>query len=106
MEHLNRIELRGLIGNIRIILVGDMKVARFSLATSASFRSKDGGIVIETTWHSVSAWEGPQCQNLDSLAKGDFIHIIGRIRTSRITTSDGSERIIYEVVASMIERLS
>lgn len=52
MEHLNRIELRGLIGNIRIIPVGDMKVARFSLATSASFRSKDGGIVIETTCYS------------------------------------------------------
>lgn len=104
-EHLNRIELRGHIGNIRIIPVGDTKVARFSLATNASFRCKDGGTMIETTWHNVSAWEGAECRNLDQLQKGDPIYVQGRIRNTRYTSADGCERTLCEVVASRLTLL-
>lgn len=106
MEQLNRIELAGRIGTIKITSVGDARIARFSLATNVTYKDKYGTPVIETTWHNVAAWESPQCQNLDSLAKGDNVHVIGRLRTSRFTASDGSERTIYEVVAAMVERLS
>ena len=105
MEHLNRIELRGHIGNIRIFPVGDTKVARFSLATNASFRNQSGGIVIETTWHNVAAWEGPECRNLDQLQKGDPVYVQGRIRCQRYTANDGTERTLYEVIAGKLDVL-
>ena len=105
MEQLNRIELRGHIGNIRIFPVGDAKVARFSLATNATFRNQSGGIVIETTWHNVSAWEGPDCRNIDQLRKGDALYVQGRIRNQRYTASDGTERTLYEVLAAKLEVL-
>ena len=106
MEQLNRIELAGRIGTIKITSVGDARIARFSLATNVTYKDKHGTPVIETTWHNVSAWESPQCPNLGSLAKGDSVHVIGRIRTSRFTAADGSERTIYEVVAGKVERIA
>jgi len=104
-EHLNRIELRGHIGNIKVFIVGDSQVARFSLATNASFRNQSGGTVIETTWHNVSAWEGAECRNLDQLQKGDPIYVQGRIRNTRYTSADGCERTLCEVVASRLNVL-
>lgn len=106
MEQLNRIELAGRIGTIKIFPVGDTRMARFSLATEVTYRDKQGTPIIETTWHNVSAWAGSLRQNLDSLAKGDCVYVIGRIRTSRFTASDGSERTVYEVVASVVERIN
>ena len=102
MEHLNRIELRGHIGYVKVFNVGDSQVARFSLATNASFRNQSGGTVIETTWHNVSAWEGAECRNLDQLQKGDAVYVQGRIRNTRFTSADGCERTLYEVLASRL----
>ena len=51
MEQLNKIEIQGIVGSIRIQDVADTKVANFSVATN-SYKSKDGGIIIETTCYS------------------------------------------------------
>jgi len=103
MEHLNRIELRGCIGSIKTFSVGDAKVARFALATEYICRNRQGEAIVEVTWHNVSAWESEHCHNVDALAKGNNVHVIGRIRTQRFTASDGSERTIYEVLANNLE---
>ena len=55
MEQLNKIELRGNVGNIRVQAVGENEVANFSLATNFAYKSKDGTPVIETTWHNITA---------------------------------------------------
>lgn len=106
MEYINRIELAGKIGIVKLSSVGDTRIASFSLATCYCYRNRQGEPIEEVTWHNVSAWEGPQCKDLDKLSKGDNVRVIGRIRTSRITASDGSERILSEVVAAKIERIS
>lgn len=49
MEQLNRIELKGNVGNVKVQTVGDNEVARFSVATNYVFKGKDGQPVIETT---------------------------------------------------------
>ena len=49
MEQLNRIELRGNVGNVRVSDVGGSKVARFSLATNFIYKGKDNEGVVETT---------------------------------------------------------
>ncbi len=58
MEQLNKVELRGIVGSVRVQSVADTKVANFSVATNNAFKSQAGAIVIETTWHNVVAWEG------------------------------------------------
>lgn len=103
MEQLNRIEIRGIIGSVRVQNVGNAKVANISIATDYCYTSRDGGAVIETTWHYVTAWEGKDIAALDQLKKGSFVHVIGRLRNRKYTTPDGTERIAYDIVASKVE---
>ena len=103
MEQLNKIEIRGIIGSVRVQNVGNTKVANISVATDYCYTAKDGSSVIETTWHYVTAWEGRDIQNLEQFKKGSFLHVIGRLRNRKYTTADGTERIAYEIVANMIE---
>lgn len=103
MEHLNKIEIRGIIGSVYVKDFGNAKSANFSVATNYCFKSQDGGAVVETTWHRVLAWEGKDIPNLDQMKKGSGVHVIGRIRTQRYTTADGTERIVYEIIASEVE---
>ena len=103
MEQLNKIEIRGIIGSVYVKDFSNAKVANISVATDYSYTSKDGSMVIETTWHSVVAWEGKDIQNLSQLKKGTFIHVIGRLRNRKYTTPDGIERIAYEIIANKVE---
>lgn len=103
MEHLNRIEIQGIIGSVYVKDFQSAKCANFSVATSYCFKAKDGCPVIETTWHRVIAWEGELIKDLDQLRKGCGVHVIGRIRTQKYITAEGVERIGYEIIASKVE---
>ena len=103
MEQLNKIEIQGIVGNVRIQDVADTKVANFSVATNYAYKSKDGGIIIETTWHNVVAWEGEQIQNLDQLKKGLLVHICGRLRNRKYLASDGTERTVCDILAGSLK---
>jgi len=105
MEQLNRIELRGIIGRVDVLSYGDARVARLSVATTFFYQAKNGDPVIETTWHSVTAWEGKGIADLDSLEKGKAVHIIGRLRSQKYTNAQGEVVTIYEVVAKSLEVL-
>ncbi len=102
MEQLNRIELRGNVGNVRLTNVGDSRVARFSLATNFIYKGKEGDAVIETTWHNVVAWDSKGMPDLHKIEKGVPLYVCGRLRTSKFTGSDGTEKQVYEVVANKI----
>lgn len=102
MEQLNRIEIRGIVGAVRHVNVRDESGANFNVATSYAYRDKDGTPVIDTTWFSVVAWESKDIKGLDKLESGIPIEVTGRMRCKAYITIDGSERKIYEVVASKI----
>ncbi len=106
MDSLNKVELRGNVGNIRISDVGEKHVARFSVATNFISRNKTGEQVIETTWHNVVAWEGKEMPELQSIGKGMGIYVCGRLKTNKYTANDGSERTTYEIIANKVEVLS
>lgn len=105
MEQLNKIELRGSIGSIRLQTYNDNPVAHFTLATDYVYKDKDGVPVIETTWHNVTAWEGRDIQKLDELEKGSKVYVLGRVRNQRFTGSDGIDRTSNEVVARRVVKL-
>lgn len=102
MEQLNRIELKGNVGNVRLSNVGDSLVAKFSLATNFMYKGREGDAVVETTWHNIVAWNGRSMPDLRKIEKGMPLYVCGRLRSSKYTAQDGSEKQIYEVVANKI----
>lgn len=102
MVQLNKVEIRGIIGSVYVKDFGNTKVANISVATNNAYKSQDGSLVIETTWHSVFAWDGEQIQNLDQLKKGLLVHICGRLRNRKYLASDGSERTVCDILAESL----
>lgn len=104
MEQLNKIEIRGNVGNVNILRVGNTRVAHFSVATNFAYKDRNGEPVIETTWHNVTAWEGNKgIPPLECINKGFPLYVVGRLRTQKFISGDGSERTSYDVIASTIE---
>ena len=104
MEDINRIELQGQVGrDARIVTVGDTTVARFNLATSEIYKDRDGLTRAETTWHSVTAWQGKNMPDFKSITKGCAVHVVGLLRQSRYTDVYGEKKIFYEVLAGSID---
>ena len=100
----NRIELRGNAGqDARIMRVGDNTVARFNIATNETYKDRSGNLKEETTWHSVTAWNGKGMPDFSRILKGTCIHVIGRLRQNRYTSADGEEKVFYEVLATRVE---
>ena len=106
MEFLNRAELKGMVGSVRIEEVGEARAARFSLVTNYCYRAKDGSAVVETTWHSVVCFEGKGICPLEEIKKGEQLHVLGRIRMRRYVTDSGEDRKVLEIVASRVGPLS
>lgn len=104
MQQLNRIELVGIVGYAKTSKVGDNDLTRFTLATNLTYRNPAGEIIIETTWHNVTAFRSAS-NRTENLSKGTPVRVTGRIRNLRYTASDGEERISSEVVASSVEVL-
>ncbi len=101
--NINKIELQGCIGSVNVNTISGKNVARISVATNYIYKDKEGTAVIETTWHSISAWEnGRGIKNLETLKKGDCVHVRGRVRTVKYTDSENVERTSYEVAATSI----
>ena len=48
MEQLNRIEIRGNVGNVNILKVGNTRVAHFSVATNFAYKDRNGETVYTT----------------------------------------------------------
>ena len=90
MEQLNRIQLRGIIGSVRICDFQGRRLASLTVATNAAFKDAEGVAVIETTWHHVTAWEnGPYITDFSKLEKGKAVGVEGRLETQRYDMADG-----------------
>jgi single-stranded DNA-binding protein len=98
MEYINRIELQGEIGAIRVQEVGDLYVANFSLVTEFVHKCN----IVETCWHNIVAWETSMLFDPSLLKKGDQVRVVGRLRTTKYTSASGEEKMFYEVVASSV----
>jgi single-strand DNA-binding protein len=103
MEQLNRVELRGIVGSVRIQTYDESKMARIGLATNSAYKDREGAAVIDTSWHNVIAWEGRNIQGLDKIGKGTKLHVLGRIRYQNYTGVDGIDRTGTDILASQIK---
>ena len=93
MEHINRIELQGHVGMVRTNEYNGSKVANFSLATEIMYKLRDGNAVSETP-------------DLQRIVKGTPVNVCGRLRSSKYTSADGTEKYFYEVLAQRVRILN
>lgn len=77
---------------------GGNKVANFTVATSESWKAKDGEKKTETTWHRVSVF-GPLVDIVEKFVrKGLRVYVRGRINTRKWTDAHGVEKSSVEIV--------
>ena len=104
-KSINRVELQGRVGTVRIQSIGDQMVSTFSLQTNHFYTLKDGSSkVCETTWHCICAYESENVVT-KGLTRGSLVHLEGRLRTNRYTSTDGTERTFTEVIATSLKVL-
>ena len=90
MEQINKVEILGTVGNVRIIEVGAIRMARVSVATSHAFKNAQGEATIVTDWHNVVLYgtaDGPDC--FDDIKHGTALHAEGRLTVRRVEDPDG-----------------
>lgn len=105
MEMINRISLKGIVGNASVTKIGDTKTVTFSLATEYAYRDSSGNAIIETTWFNCRAWDGTDIADFTNLHRGDKVHLIGRLRCRRYQSADGGTNNMYEVIVNSLEIL-
>jgi single-strand DNA-binding protein len=106
MAGINKVILVGHLGKdpeIRSLESG-AKVASFSLATTESYKGKDGQRVEQTEWHNIVLWRGLADITEKYLKKGNLVYIEGKIR-SRSYEKDGIKKYITEIIADNMTML-
>jgi single-strand DNA-binding protein len=98
---LNKVQLIGYIGKdpeVSTISSG-MKVAKFQMATSESYKDKSGTKVEKTEWHNIIAW-GSHADVIEKyLKKGKQIYVEGKLTTrSWDDKKSGEKKYITEIV--------
>jgi single-strand DNA-binding protein len=108
MAGVNRVILIGNLGKDPEIrnLEGGAKVANFPLATTESYKNKNGERVEHTEWHNIVLWRGLADVSERFLKKGNSVYIEGKLRTrSWDDQTTGSKRYITEVIADNMTML-
>ncbi|GAB3165180.1 single-stranded DNA-binding protein [Telluribacter humicola] len=83
MRGLNKVTLIGNLGNDPEVqkLQDGVTVAKFSLATTESYKDAKGQTHSTTDWHSIVLWRGLAELAERYLRKGSLIYVEGRLKT-------------------------
>jgi single-strand DNA-binding protein len=100
MKGLNKVLLLGNLGKDPEVqtLEGNIKVAKFSLATTEGYKDEKGQTHTQTEWHSIVLWRGLAELAEKYLKKGSMVHIEGKNRTRSFEDKQGVKRYVTEVV--------
>ncbi|MEN8121592.1 MAG: single-stranded DNA-binding protein [Bacteroidota bacterium] len=82
----------------------DVPVARFTLATSETYKDKNGEKVTNTEWHNIVVWRGLAKVVENYVKKGSQLYIEGKI-SNRSYEKDGVTKYFTEIVANSLQML-
>jgi single-strand DNA-binding protein len=108
MAGVNKVILIGNLGKDPEIrrLDNGRSVANFSLATSESYKNKNGEKVTSTEWHNIVLWT-PLAEIAEKyLHKGNQVYIEGKVTTRSYDDKDGNKKYITEIVGRDMTMLS
>jgi single-strand DNA-binding protein len=107
MRGVNRVMLIGNLGRDPDLqhLEGNIAVAKFPLATTETFKDKNGNLISQTEWHTVVLWRGLAELAQKYLHKGSLVFIEGRLRTRNWEDKDKNRRFSTEIVGDNLVML-
>lgn len=108
MAGVNKVILVGNLGKDPEVrhLEGGAAVANFPLATTETFKDKNGNRNEQTEWHNIVVWRGLAEVAEKYLKKGMTIYIEGKLRTRSWDDKEGHKRYTTEVVGETFTILS
>jgi len=107
MASVNKVIVLGNLGKdpeLRHLPNGDA-VCNFSLATTESWKDKDGNKQDKTEWHNVVIFRKLAEIAGEYLKKGRPVYIEGRLQTRKWQDKDGKDRYTTEIVADQMQML-
>lgn len=84
------------------VLEGNVPVARFSLATSETYRDKGGQSQTSTDWHSVVLWRGLAELAQAYLRRGSLIYLEGKLKTRHYDDAAGVRHYVTEIIGEQV----
>mgnify|MGYP000142929589 CR=1 FL=1 len=104
---LNKVILIGRLGRdpeTRFMANGEA-VCNFSVATSESWKDKNGQRQESTEWHNVTMYRKLAEIAGQYLKKGSQVYLEGKIQSRKYQGKDGIERTAYEIIANEMKML-
>lgn len=107
MRGINKVILIGNLGKEPDLqyLEGNIAVAKFPLATTETYKDRNGNPISQTEWHTVVLWRGLADLAQKFLHKGSLVYIEGRIRTRSWEDKDKVKRFSTEIVGDNLVML-
>jgi single-strand DNA-binding protein len=100
MKSVNRVTLIGNLGKDPDMqfLEGNIGFAKFSLATTETFKDRSGKLISQTEWHTIVLWRGLAELAQKYLHRGSLVYIEGKIKTRSWEDKDGNKKFVTEIV--------
>lgn len=107
MRGVNRVVLIGNLGREPDLqyLEGNVAVAKFPLATTETYKDKNGNLVSQTEWHTIVLWRGLAELAQRYLHKGSLVYLEGRIRTRTWEDKEKNKRFNTEIIGDNLVML-
>jgi len=80
-------------------------ITKFPMATSETYKNRQGERVSTTEWHNVVLWRGLAQVAEKYVKKGTQIYIEGRIKTRSYDDAEGNKKYITEIVGDQMQLL-
>jgi single-strand DNA-binding protein len=103
----NKVILIGNLGKDPVVQNFDngVKKASFTLATSETFKDKNGEKSEHTEWHYIILWRGLAEVAEKYLKKGQTVYIEGKIHKNEYE-KNGEKRTVYEIIGESMTMIS
>lgn len=107
MASVNKTILLGNLGKdpeLKFLPNGDA-VCNFSIATTDSWKNKDGTKQEKTEWHNIVLYRKLAEIASEYLRKGSSVYIEGSLQTRKWTNKEGQERYTTEIIGNSMQML-
>jgi single-strand DNA-binding protein len=104
MRGLNKVMLIGNLGKDPDIqyLEGNIPVSKFPLATTETYKDKNGKAISQTEWHNIVLWRGLAELAQKYLRKSSLVYVEGHLKTRYWEDREHNKKVATEIIADNI----
>lgn len=101
MRGLNKVTLIGNLGKDPELqqLEGNLSLVKVPIATSETYKDRDGKSVTQTEWHTVILWRKLAELAHKYLQKGSLVYIEGKLKNRAWEDKNGNKKFVTEIIA-------